>query len=71
MSNITGRLLNARRVKLGSVYIISGDVYEDVHGRFYDGEFIWTSAVVHEEGSIISTLNSIYEVESWAEDDRS
>ena len=66
MSNITGRLINARRVHFGTGYIISGEIYEDILGRFHDGEMILTSKVVSEEGPIILTANSIYEIEGWA-----
>jgi hypothetical protein len=65
MSNITGRLLNAERVTIGDGYIIVREVYEDIHGRFDNGSLIRTSLIVHEDGNVISTKNSIYEVESW------
>jgi len=64
MSNITGRLRNVVRVPGGNLY---GAVYGDVHGRFRDGEMITTSRVVSEDGNIVNTLYSIYEVESWKE----
>ena len=65
MSNITGRLLDARRVPICGGYIIVGAVYEDARGRFNDGDTIRTSKVVQEDGHIILTANSIYEVEGW------
>ena len=65
MSNIIGRLLNARRVPVSGGYIVVGDVYEDTRGRFNDGDTISTSVVVQEDGPIILTANSIYEVEGW------
>ena len=66
-SNITGRLIGAARRPQGSGYILVGQVYEDVRGRFYDGEVIRTSRVVSEDGPIVLTANSIYEVESWGD----
>ncbi len=65
-SNITGRLIDARRVPVWGGYVVVGNVYEDVHGRFNDGDVITTSKVVAEDGPIVLTRNSIYEVESWA-----
>jgi hypothetical protein len=65
-SNITGRLLNARRVNFeNGKCILVGDVYEHISPRFPDGSEIRTSPIVHEDGEVISTRNSIYEVESW------
>lgn len=64
-SNITGRLLNAERKRIPGGYIIVGEVYEDVRGRFSDGDVISTSKVVSEVGAMILTANSIYEVEGW------
>lgn len=64
-SNITGRLLNAVRVRIGLHECLEGDIYEDVRGRFFDGSRITTSAIVLEEGAVIYTANSIYEVEGW------
>jgi hypothetical protein len=66
MSNITGRLINARRQPCYGGYIIAGDIYADSLGRFDDGAEIRTSLVVSEEGDIVLTANSIYDVESWA-----
>ncbi len=66
MSNITGRLINAERIRITEThYRIRGEVYEDVHERFPDGGVILTSPVVSEDGPIILTRNSIYEIESW------
>lgn len=65
-SNITGRLLNAKRVRFGPYVVVVGNVYEDVLGRFNDGQRITTSAITSEDGPIVCTRNSIYEVESWA-----
>jgi len=66
MSNITGRLLNARRQPCAGGYVLTGEVYEDKLGRFHDGAEIRTSLVVSEEDCIVLTAYSIYEVESWA-----
>lgn len=66
-SNITGRLLNARRVRYAGAVCLMGEVYEDIHERFRDGLLIRTSAITSEDGPIVCTANSIYEVESWAE----
>ena len=67
MSNITGRLINARRVPIHPTgYIIVGDIYEDARNRFPDGAEVRTSPVLSEEGAIILTANSIYEIEGWA-----
>jgi hypothetical protein len=66
LSNITGRLLNARRQPCHGGYVLTGEVYEDRLGRFHDGKEIRTSLVVSEEGDIVLTAYSIYEVESWA-----
>jgi hypothetical protein len=65
-SNITGRLLNARRVRVGPHQVLVADVYEDIHGRFQDGQVITTSFITSEDGAVFCTRNSIYEVESWA-----
>lgn len=64
-SNITGRLLDAVRVQVPGGYVIEGDVYEDVRRRFCDGDRITTSLVKREDGPIILTEFSIYEVEGW------
>lgn len=66
MSNITGRLINARRTRQGVHTVLTGEIYEDIHERFYDGQVIRTSPIVSEEGMIVLTANSIYEIESWA-----
>lgn len=68
-SNITGRLINAVRFPVRGGIIIRGEIYEDVHGRFYDGAVIYTTLVIMEEGNIITTKNSIYEVESWRDNE--
>ncbi len=64
-SNITGRLLNAVRCTVPGGYYIEGELYEDVRHRWADGSVISTSKVVQEDGNMVLTLNSIYEVESW------
>lgn len=68
MSNITGRLIDAERIRLGRHTVIRGAIYGDVHERWHDGEIIYTSPIVNEDGSIITTRNSIYEIESWKGD---
>jgi hypothetical protein len=65
MSNITARLINARRVPRGGGVALTGECYE--HKSFYDGELIITSVITSEDGPIVCTKFSIYEVESWAE----
>ena len=67
-SNITGRLLNARRVRIGRFMVLEGNVYEDVRGRFHDGQWVRTSEIVSEDGSVVYTRNNIYEVEGWADE---
>ena len=44
---------------------IYAQVYGDTKGRFADGAWVLTSAVVSEEGDIFRTRNSTYRVESW------
>ena len=66
-SNITGRLLNAKRVRYAGQTCLMGEIYEDIHGRFHDGMLIRTSPITSEDGPVICTANSIYEVEGWAE----
>lgn len=45
---------------------ISGLCYGDKNGRFFDGEYITTSAIQHVEpnptGDIVTTRNSVYKV---------
>jgi len=64
-SNITGRLLNAKRISVGQHKCLTGDIYEDIHHRFHDGARITTSYITSEDGPIVCTANSIYEVENW------
>ena len=66
MSNITGRLLNARRQSCPGGHYIIGAIYEDTRRKFDDGAIVSTSLVTSEEGNIILTRNSVYEVKSWA-----
>lgn len=66
MSNVTGRLENWAYNKGQNVLI--GDLYDDIHGRWADGQSISTSRLlpmsmqVHtlKEGAIVSTQNSHY-----------
>lgn len=45
---------------------IYAQIYGDAKGRFADGAWVLTSAVVSEEGDIFRTRYSAYKVESWA-----
>ena len=68
---ITGTLKNARRVPIGvdpRAPCLRGVVQGDIRGRFYDGETITTSTIMHEEGDVFRTRYSVYRVESWADD---
>lgn len=67
---ITGTLKNARRIPRGAdirAPCLSGLVYGDIRGRFYDGERITTSTIMKEDGDVFTTRYSVYKVESWAE----
>ena len=62
---VTATLRNAVRSPCRSdgAYVIYGDVYGDIRGWFMDGQEIRTSIVVHEEGDLVRTLNSLYRIE--------
>lgn len=67
---VTGTLRNARRVPVGAdprAPCLSGEIYGDARGRFFDGERIRTSTIMAEEGDVFTTRFSVYRVESWAE----
>lgn len=64
--NITAKLISAKRVTYPFGECIVGQVFGDSKGRFEAGETIRTSPIVHVDGDIVSTRNSIYEVH-WAE----
>lgn len=49
------------------VYVITGYIYGDVLKRWKDGTRITTSAVQSIEGDLVHTLNSVYKVENWSE----
>ena len=59
MKSVTAKLKNAYRI--GNVY--SGNIYGDTRGRFPDGELVRTSAVQSVDGNIVTTANSVYEVD--------
>lgn len=70
---ITGTLHHARRVNKGEdprAPCLCGYISDDVRGRFNNGDFVVTSTIMHEDGNIFQTRNSIYKVESWAVDER-
>ena len=59
MKSVTAKLKNAYRI--GKVY--SGNIHGDTRGRFPDGELVRTSAVQSVDGNIVTTANSVYEVD--------
>lgn len=68
---IVGTLRNAKRVSKSEDPrgpCLSGQVYGDTKGRFFDGDWITTSTIVSEEGDVFQTRFSAYRVESWAEE---
>lgn len=66
MKSVTAKLRNAVRYFWNhKSYSIVGQVYGDTKGRFADGAEITTSKVLSEEGNVVITRNSIYEVETW------
>lgn len=67
MTNVTAKLRQAVRLKLSHGTYLKGEIYDDAKRRWPDGSPITTSRVLSEEGNVINTLFSIYEVESWAE----
>lgn len=70
MTEITGVLRNARRVGREEDLrgpCLSGNVYGDTKGRFRDGQVIYTSTIMSEEGDVFRTVFSVYRVETWAE----
>ena len=61
--NITGRLENWHIEAWGECHVVVGDIYDDIHGRFWDGSSIHTSAVETtdiQEGDVVNTRNSRY-----------
>jgi len=67
MSNLTGDLHNARKVRVGpSTFRLKAEIYNDSRGRFADGEVVYTSTILEQEGSIFITENSAYDVKYWA-----
>ena len=60
---ITAKLKNAIYTEgpMGGRY--GGEIYGDVNKRWPDGTWVWTSKVKGVEGNIVTTRNSIYEVE--------
>jgi len=59
MKSVTAKLKNAYRI--GNVYF--GNIYGDTRGRFPDGELVRTSAVQSVDGNIVTTANTVYEVD--------
>lgn len=51
---------------LEEVRVYSGNCYGDIHGRFYEGQWIHTSYVISgpDEDGIIKTRNSTYKITS-------
>lgn len=72
MSEITGRLENWTRQQVTKKeFIIWGDCYDDVHGRFLDGDRVHTSGILNracKEGDVVKTRNSVYLLGIKAED---
>lgn len=60
---ITATLKNALYFGNGDVGCYGGNIYDDIRKRWPDGTFIWTSKVLSVVGNIVTTQNSIYEVE--------
>ena len=66
MKEVTGRIENWSYNKKQNVIV--GDLYDDIHGRWKDGQFIQTSSLLPmsmqvsspREGVKVSTLNSTY-----------
>jgi hypothetical protein len=44
---------------------IVGFVYNDISGRFRDGEVIRTSSIVSEEGDVVATRDGVYKIVTW------
>ena len=67
---ITGRLENWVRQDVPGGYIIWGNLYDDIHGRWNDGQWIHTSLIktaptsfeTDPQRTMVVTLNSIYEL---------
>ena len=58
---VTGRLEQWAIHDIGRFQVATGLVYEDTKGRFHDGAYIQTSAIVAiDEGESITTRNSFY-----------
>lgn len=59
---ITGELHGWVKVHTrdGENFVIWGNIYNDIHGRFPDGYWIRTSLIARIEGDIAVTLNSNY-----------
>lgn len=67
---ITGIIKNARKdyyLGPGNGYVVWGNLYDDIRQRWHDGQHMHTSHVQKLEGDILYTRNSIYKIESWAE----
>lgn len=45
-----------------------GQIYGDSKGRFSDGSYVTTSTIMEERGSVFTTRNTTYMVESWADE---
>ena len=72
MENITARLRNAHLEYWGEKQILIGAIDgDDLKGRFDDGDVVHTSYVVERNGDTFTTRNSVYEVTSWASDEKS
>lgn len=56
----TAEIRNAVHQGIGSV--CTGHIYGDRKGRFKDGEFVSTSAIVGIDGDLIQTRNSLYRI---------
>lgn len=63
---ITAKLKNAFYRGNGDVGCYGGNIYGDIRKRWFDGTFIWTSQVLSVEGNIVTTQNSVYEIEPEA-----
>lgn len=70
MIGVTGKLENWVVTSRDSVYTapelrrscINGKIYNDIKGRFTDGEIITTGTIIKTEGRVVYTKRSSYEL---------
>ena len=64
MTTTTAKLSNVIiMTKDGTPVIAGGNIEQDTRHRWVDGTRIHTSNIINIDGNIITTLNSVYEVE--------